>query len=322
MGSFRFGILGAGKIAVKFCEAVRLTPGGEIAAVASKSMERAQEFARKEGIAHGYDDYEELLKKEQPDCVYIAVTPNDHYRLTMMCLKHKIPVICEKAMFQNSREAESAFSLAKEMGTFVMEAMWSRFLPANRTAKQWLMEGRIGEPKAVQCMIGFAAPQGDENRYRNPTLGGGAAKDVTVYAYELTDWMLEQKMQDCAVTAVFGPTGVDLTNHISIRYERTLADLLTSFEAPLTEQMVIYGTNGRIEIPHPHFASECFLYGADKSLKAHFTDTETKNGFVYEIQAAMEAIRAGKIECSMIPHQDTIACAQLFDRIEAQKTKD
>ena len=89
MKPFRFAILGAAKIGNKFCSAVSLLPDCEVTAVASKSMERAQQFAQRYEIPRFYDSYEEMLDKERPDCAYIAVTQNDHFRLTMMCLEYR-----------------------------------------------------------------------------------------------------------------------------------------------------------------------------------------------------------------------------------------
>lgn len=314
MKHFRFVILGAGRIGRKFCQAVSLIQGCEVSAVASKSVERAAQFAEKNGVAGYYGSYEEALDREKPDCAYIAVTPNDHYRLTQMCIERGIPVLCEKAMFRNSREAEAAFEAADRKGIFVMEALWSRFLPAVRTAKQWVAEGRIGLPEISQCSIGFTAPEGRENRYFNPDLGGGAAKDITVYGYELTTYILNQKIRSMSVSATWGDTGVDLTNHISIDFEYTLADIITSFVTRMDEKMVIYG-KGKIVLPHPHFASECFLYNEMGELAEHFRDEETQNGFVYEIQEVIRCISEGKKESVVMPWRDTLDCARLFDKI-------
>lgn len=164
MGTFRYAVLGAAKIGAKFCQAAALIEGCEVCAVASKSLERAIQFAENNSIQKAYGSYEELLDKEHPDCAYIAVTPHDHYRLAMMCVERGIPVLCEKAMFQNSAEAESLYAAAKEQGVFVMEAMWSRFLPATKQVKTWLSEDRIGLPEISQMSIGFAAPPGEIGR--------------------------------------------------------------------------------------------------------------------------------------------------------------
>lgn len=169
----------------------------------------------------------------------------------------------------------------------------------------------------MQCNIGFVAPDDKENRYFNPKLGGGATKDITVYAYEITTFILNQAIKNISVSATWSDTGVDVTDHVAICFEDTFADLLTSFVAQLEEQMVIYGRFGKIVLPHPHYASEAYLYGNDGELKEHFVDQETKNGFVYEIQDAIRCIQAGKLESDVVPWKDTLACAKLFDKINA-----
>lgn len=316
---FRFVILGAANIASKFCKAVKLVPDCEVAAVASKSLEKAQRFAEAQDILGAYGDYEEMLEKEKPDGAYIAVTPNDHFRLTMLCLEHGIPVLCEKAMFQNSQEAETVFRKSEETGLFVMEAMWSRFLPAVKKVREWVAEERIGKPEISRCAIGFVASKDENSRYRNPALGGGAAKDITVYAYELTRYIIQQKIRHTDVSTKWSRAGVDLTDHISIVFTDTLAEVLTSFSVPMDDCMTIYGEKGRIVLPRPHVASECFLYGADGTLAEHFVDEETKNGFEYEIQEMIQCVRAGKIESTVVPHETTLDCARLFDEIAASK---
>ena len=317
MKKFRFAILGAGHIARQFCDAVSRIDGCEVCAVASKSLARAENFAKENGVESYYDDYEMLLEKEKPDCAYIAVTTNDHYRLSVLCVNHSVPVLCEKAMFQNSEEAKNLYTLASEKKIFIMEALWSRYLPAVQQAKRWVEQEKIGTPTVLQCNIGFVAPDDKENRYFNPKLGGGAAKDITVYAYEITTFILNQAIKNISVSATWSDTGVDVTDHVAICFEDTFADLLTSFVAQLEEQMVIYGRFGKIVLPHPHYASEAYLYGNDGELKEHFVDQETKNGFVYEIQDAIRCIQAEKLESDVVPWKDTLACAKLFDKINA-----
>ena len=261
MNEFRFVILGAGNIAGRFCEAVSLTEHAVVAAVGSKSLERAAAFAEKNGVLKAYGDYEEMLRMEKPDGAYIAVTPNDHYRLSMLCLKYGVPVLCEKAMFQNSREAKEVFKVSKEKGIFVMEALWSRFLPAVCKAGEWLDEGRIGEAKLASCTIGFRADPDPERRYYSPELGGGASKDITVYAYEITTYLLRQKLKNLTVSAVWSGSGVDESSLVTLEFEKTLASLRTTFAADTDERLVVYGSKGHIELPYPHYASEAFLYG-------------------------------------------------------------
>jgi Predicted dehydrogenases and related proteins len=315
MENFRFAIMGTGNIANKFCHAVTLLDHCEVIAAASKSIERADQFARNNGINKIYDSYEKMLKEVKIDCVYIAVTPDAHFDLCMLCLDYCVPVLCEKAMFLNSLQAKTVFQRAKALGVFVMEAMWSRFLPAIKTAKQWMNDKRIGEPVLAETTIGFNAPKDRLNRYYNPRLGGGVAYDITVYAYELTTFFITQKLEDYSIQALWSESGVDVTEQISLRFTHTLAILQTSFMSALEERMTIYGSKGKIILPTPHFASEAYLYGEHNDLILHYKDEETQNGFVYEIREVMECIQSGKTESLIVPHDLTLQCSLLFDRI-------
>ena len=177
MKPFRFAIMGAGGIANRFCDAVNLVPDCEICAVASKSMDRARDFAVRNHLPAAYDSYEKMLEAEKPDAVYIAVTTDAHYALSMLCMEHNTPVLCEKAMFRTKKEAEDVFALSEGKGVFAMEAMWSRFLPPVNKARDWLASGLIGEPLFAETGVGFSATRNPENRYFNPDLGGGASYD-------------------------------------------------------------------------------------------------------------------------------------------------
>ena len=138
MKEFRFVILGAGNIAGKFCEAVSLIEGAAVVAVASKSLTKAMNFAEKNGVVKAYGDYEEMLQMEKPDGAYIAVTPNDHHRLSMLCLKYGVPVLCEKAMFRNSREAREVFSLREKEFLSWRPSGAASFRPCGKQKNGWL----------------------------------------------------------------------------------------------------------------------------------------------------------------------------------------
>ncbi|MDD4368279.1 MAG: Gfo/Idh/MocA family oxidoreductase [Oscillospiraceae bacterium] len=319
MRPFRFAIMGAGGIARKFAEAVKLVPGCELVAVASKSQTRAQAFADNAQLALAFDDYEAMLEAARPDCVYIAATTNAHYDLTMLCLSHKVPVLCEKAMFRNSQEARSALGRARSEGILAMEAMWSRYLPANLRARTWLEEGRIGTPTYLHIQLGFAAQPDARNRYFNPELGGGAAYDLTVYAYELALFFLRREPEAMQAQALWSDSGVDAADTVNLRFDHCLAQLSATFLNPVEEKLVLYGSRGRLVIPHPHMATEAFLYDLEGKVSEHFTDQQTINGFTYEIEEARRCVTAGQYESKIIPQADTLSCARLFDHILASR---
>lgn len=315
MSKFKFAIMGAAAIAEKFCGAVRLIDDAEVIAVAGKTEQRLKEFSEKQGIPKYYVGYEELLKNERPDCVYIATMTSLHYELTMMCLNYGVPVLCEKAMFTNSKEAETAFALAKEKGVFAMEAMWSRFLPAIQKAKQWVDEGRIGKVGYVEANLGFSVDRDPNNRFFNPDLGGGAAYDLGVYSYELSTFILGEDVLDIKPEVIWTETGVDACEHVTLKFENAIASLCSSITDMIEERLVISGENGLIVVPYIHFASEAFLYDRGRRLVEHFVDDKTKNGFVYEAMEAMRCVREGKLESDTVPHLTTLRCCKMFDKI-------
>lgn len=319
MEKFRFAIMGAGNIAVNFCNAVKLLDDCEIVAVSSKSMERAAKFAEKCQIPGAYDSYEQMLLEAKPDCVYIATTPDSHYALSKLCMQHHVPVLCEKAMFMNSREAKDIFEDSKNNGVFVMEAMWSRFLPAVNKAKQWMKDGVVGEINCLSMNCGCAFDREMCKRNFDPNLGGGAAFDLTVYNYELATWFFGDEIKNVSVVSLWDENGIDTFNHVTLKYEDKLAVLLSSCVTTMREELVLSGTEGKMIVPHAHFGNEVYAYDKAGNEIRHFIDEETENGFVYEIQEVVNCIRNGEIQSKMVPHDLTIRCAELFDEIYKQR---
>ncbi len=315
MDKFRLVILGAGNIANKMADAVKYVDEVELVAVGSKSMERAQAFAEKNGIPKAYDSYEKMLVEEKPDGAYIAVTVNGHYELSKLCLEHGVPILCEKTMYSTSAQAEEIFALAKEKNLFSMEAMWSRFLPAINKAKEWIGAGKIGEPIFGDFAYGFVAPEGNETRYWNPALGGGADYDLAVYGYELMTYLYDEPVEEAQTAAIFSESGVDATGHITLRFAKFLASIRTSFETNMDNKLEISGKKGRVCVPKPIFAEDTYLYNSKGEMVEHFHDDVTQNGFMYELQEFVKCVRAGVLESDRVPHALTLACAKVFDKL-------
>ena len=316
---FRFGLMGAGGIATRFCTAVKQIEGCEVAAISSKSRERAEKFSAEYSVPRAFDSYVRMLDEVRPDCVYIATTPDSHFALTKLCLEAGFPVLCEKAMFVNSEQANEAFSLSERKGLFSMEALWSRFLPANRKAKEWIDSGRIGDPVHLDIAVGFVAPPDPEARYMSRKLCGGVSTDVTVYAYELARYYFDLPVVSTDIHAVRASTGVDLTNVITLGFEGgAFANLVTSFAAPLRERAVIFGTKGSILVPFPHFASEAFLYEGNSEKPCESFRDDGPDGFTHEIRETIRCVGEGKVESDTVPHRLTADCAAVFDAIYQQ----
>lgn len=314
---FRWGIMGAGSIAGKFADAVRRVDDCETTAIASRELSRAQAFADRHGIPQAYGSYEEMLLQARPDAVYIAARTNAHAELTRLCIRHGVPVLCEKAMFTNFADAQATLALAREKGVFAMEAMWSRFLPAVREMKRLLDAGAIGDPLYAELAIGWKAPDGPGNRFFDPAEGGGAAYDLTVYGYELADYFLGQPDEAVVAGAVWD-RGVDVTENVLLRWTgrkpACMAALSGSIVTSLVERCVIHGTKGTLHMPKPHMA-EGFTLTAEDGAQLEWRDKETVNGFVYEVQEVVRCVRAGLTESPTALHDMTLRCARMFDAI-------
>ena len=319
---FRFGVMGAGSIAGKFVDAVRRLPDCAVAAVASRDLARAADFARQQGVPAFYQGYEDMLRSEPLDAVYIAARTHAHAELTRLCIAHGVPVLCEKAMFTSASEAREVLGMAREKGVFCMEAMWSRFLPAVVEMKRRLDSGEIGEPLYAELAIGWQAPSGPGNRFFDPAQGGGAAYDLTVYGYELADFFLGEPDADVSASVLWGDSGVDETESVALRWTRRqpacLATLSASIVTNLEERAVIHGTKGVLRMPKPHMA-EGFTVSRADGTQEEWQDRETVNGFVYEVAEVVRCVRAGLLESPVVPHELIIRCAEMFDVINATR---
>lgn len=311
MSDFRFGIIGAGDIAHKFCDAVNSIEGAKVIAVASKSLARAGDFALDEKIEKAYGDYEQMLTEVKLDAVYVATTHNYHYDNVKLCLEHGIPVLCEKPFVLNSKDAKELFALAKEKNVMLMEAMWSRYLPQNQKAKEWIQKGEIGPIRLASCVVGFNGARNAENRIFSPELAGGAMYDIGVYAIELMTYMVEQELKDVKVLTVPAWTGVDASNVVAMQFETCAAALQTTVMSNALKHLTINGEDGYIFIPDSNVGHEAYLYRNGKFVE-HFSKPYD-NGFVWEVEDFITCVKEGKLESDIVPASATIQCAEIFD---------
>jgi predicted dehydrogenase len=307
----RFGIIGAGGIAVKFCDAVKRVEEAEVVAVGSKSLERAEAFAKKNEIPAYYGNYEEMLNKEDIDAVYVATTCNFHYENILQCIDHGKAVLCEKSMVLKKAEAEEIFRRAKEKNVFVMEAMWSVFLPTVKKAREWIKEGRIGTIYLANYLGGIHAQP--DHRIFNPELGGGALFDLTVYPIEIVMSLIPQKLLDVKSDIIMGETGVDVTNSLLLQYETCRASLQATAFSRIPSPSGFYGDKGYIQMSQTHRCEECNLYDGEFQLVESYK-YPVDNGFEFEIQEVVDCLKAGKLESDLMSHAATLQCLDIFEK--------
>ncbi len=311
---YHFGIIGAGNIAHKFIEAVRMTKNADVTAVASKSLERARDWAEKEGLSRYYDSYETLLADPDIDIIYIATLSNAHYDNIKACLEAGKHVICEKPMTQTASQAQEMITLAREKQLFLMEGMWSRFLPKSLRVRRWIQEGRIGELHLMQANIGWKADKTYNKRLFYPELGGGSLYDIGIYPMELLPYYADQKITQMQFLKKDYSTGVDDIVSLNLQLERCIANIQCSFTTKMPEDAYLYGSDGYIHIPKIHFGNRARLYDLEDRLVEDFHEG-LDNGFYYEVCEVISCIEKGQTESSICPLNMTYDNAKLFDHV-------
>lgn len=297
----RWAILGAGKIANKFAQDFKVIQNGELVAVASSDKERAIAFAAQYQVPFSYS-YDELYDSKNVDAVYIATTHNFHYKQTLACLQHGKAVLCEKPITVNDAQFKKLADLAKEKKLFLMEAMWTYFLPAMQKAKAWITEGRIGNIKAIQADFGFKMEYNPSGRLYNIALAGGALLDLGIYPIAFAAFFMNRQPQSITASGVIGNTHVDESTAMVLKYDDgTVASLFTTMIAKTQVKGFVFGDNGYIEIPLFFKAAEVNLYDSEMKLVESFKDDRTTHGYHFETQEATDCILQGLTESSIMP---------------------
>jgi len=316
--SFKWGIIGPGRIAMKFADAVCKIPGTSIYAVASRSSNDPEQLKQTFNAEKCYKLYEELASDPKVDAIYIATPHRFHYENAKLCLEAEKAVLCEKSFTVNAKQADELINLSQSKHIFLMEALWTRFLPIYGQVRQWMDAGKIGDIRLVTSTLGFVAVRDLKDRLLNIELAGGTVLDLGVYNAALTQWVFQKSPSEIIAVGQIGETGIDETISATLSYENGAAAQFTcTFQALPLNQFTITGTKGIIII-HPNFfdATQATLINGKKS-KTVEKRLEI-NGFEYQIEAAMRAIREGTLDCPQMTQADTLANMRTLDTIRQQ----
>ena len=314
----QWGIVAPGNIARKFARDLRIADGGHLRAVAGRDLGRARNFADEFGAELAFDEISALAADPTVDMVYIAAPHNAHFGIAKLMLEAGKPVLCEKPMTVSANEARELIALSQAKGVFLMEAMWTRFLPLYARIREWLDEGRIGRPLMVSSAFCIQPERNPENRFFNPALAGGGLLDVGVYAVAISQFVMGRKPDRIAAMATLSETGVDELLSASLHYDHGgLAQIVCGLSTAFDNALVIGGEKGFIRVP------AVFIHGREAILNIGgktevFTVPPRGEGFEYEIEEAMRCLRAGWIESPLMPHADTLANLETMDEIRRQ----
>ncbi len=320
MQTIRWGIIGTGTISSIFAKALNSMDHTEIIAVSSRTQNKADEFAREYSIKKAYSSFEELAKDPEIDVVYIGTPHTEHRANAALCLQFKKAVLCEKPFTLNQYDTEYLINLAKEHNVFLMEAMWTKFLPATQKVKEWIKSGLIGKVKFFKVNFGFTKEFDATNRLFNPDLAGGALLDVGIYPITYVIHMMESLPDDVKSCAHLCVTNVDEMNAITFHYEKegVMAELSSAITAEVGKDAVIIGEKGRIVVPNFWMADSVTCYDAAGKRLEMFSTNYQPNGYIYEAEEVNNCIRDGKKESSILPLQDTLDIMKLMDTLRKE----
>lgn len=317
MQSIRWGILGTGTIAGKFAVGLSALEDASLAAVGSRTAEKAQAFAAEYGAAKAYGSYAELVHDPDIDVVYVAVPHSAHRECAMLALDAGKAVLCEKPFTLNAAQLGDLIAKARDSKLFLMEAMWTRFLPAVGQVRRWLRDGAIGEVRAMRADFGFRAAWEPQGRLLNIHLGGGALLDVGVYSVSFASMVLGAHPETVQSTACLGETGVDEQFMMMLTYSGgQIASLGGAARTRMVNDAWIFGTQGRIHVPDFFCARSAVLFADDHEPVTCRPDF-AGNGYNYEAAEVARCLRSGLPESPVMPLDESAAIMKILDRARA-----
>lgn len=315
----RWGISSTGRIAHDFAKALARVPEAQLVAVSSRSPERAAAFAAVHGAPRAHGSLDALLADPDVDVVYLASPHSEHCREALHAVAAGKHVLVEKPFGLSAAEAKLVFDAAALAGVFVMEALWSRFLPAHVRLRELVAEGAIGEVLTVEASFGFPFPHQPEHRLLAPSLGGGALLDLGIYPVN-TAMQLLGTPEDVVATATLGPTGVDVHTAVAMRFPGgAVATARCSLIAPDPCTAKVIGTEGLIELPAAQHAPDYLM------VRRLFTGEAADrvdvpvggDGLRYQVHEVHDCLRRGVQQSDIMSWQHTLDLMTTLDRARA-----
>jgi predicted dehydrogenase len=310
----RWGIVSTGRITHQFAQDFQFVRNGVLHAVSSRSQETADKFAAQYSIPRSYPNYAAMLEDDEVDAVYVATPHNNHFENTRDAIAAGKAVLCEKPFTTNVAECRELTRQATEAGIYVMEAMWTYFLPAIRTAQDWVSAGRIGEIVQIKADFGYPQAYDPKSRAYNPDLAGGVLLDMGIYPIALACLFLPDDPHNVEVVARKAPTGVDDDVTMIFEYPDCLANLSSSFRCKLPNCAYIIGREGYIAIPDFWRAQQCHLFQLDEHVDSHI-DNRPSIGLNFEAIAVGEDLMAGRRQSEVVPWSATRRFQSLMARV-------
>lgn len=316
MKIINMAILGAGNIARTMAETINKMENVQPYAVASRDYNKANAFAKEYGFKKAYGSYEELVKDEKVDLIYVATPHSHHFEHARLCIMHGKAVLCEKAFTANAEQAKELLALANEKGVLIAEAIWTRYMPMVKTIREVMNSGVIGEPTYLTANLGYYLEH--VPRMQEPALAGGALLDLGVYTLNFAAMMFGNKVKKISSSCSYTSTGLDASNAIMIEFEDgKVANLTSTMRGYSDRKGIIYGTKGYIVVENINNFESVKAFNSEYKELVSIERPQQITGFEYEVQACVEALENGKLECESMPHSEILHIMTMMDEIRA-----
>lgn len=313
MHVYNWGIIGCGNISNKFATCLQSLDNARLTAVASNSVERAESFAKQFSVKNHYTDYLSLTNDPEVDIVYIGTPHSFHYEHTLLCLENGKHVLCEKPIGINADQAGQMFEVAKQNKLFLMEAVWTRFLPAIEKMKEVICSGEIGEVHTVQADFSIIVPFNPSHRLYNKDLGGGALLDLGIYPLTFAHIVFDDFPMEVLSRAYLGETGIDETSAYLLGYEGGKTAVLSSSCRSHSPHIALaMGSKGCIEVPnffHPNDFTINIPGKKPKFVSAPYHSL----GYGHEAAEVMNCVEKGLQESPIMSWELSFKMMQLMD---------
>ncbi len=315
MEKINWGILGCGWIANKFAEALQKTNDSVLKAAAARDGDRAAEFASKWGFEKSYGSYRELVDDPGVDIIYIATPHSYHFAHTKLCLEGGKHVLCEKPFTINARQLKILVAMADEKNLFLMEALWSMFLPGIIKTRELIEKGTIGEVASMDVDFGMNFPYDPKHRLFNPYLAGGALLDIGIYPLFLSLFLFG-KPESLKAHSLLNENKIDLTTSLITQSKGgTICNLTSTTRANTPVKARIFGTKGNIEFNNWWFTPVDITLRVDEQEDKVLKFPPIANGYEYEAMEAVRCLKEGLTESEMMPHSFSLMLMEQMDRI-------
>ena len=313
----KIGILGAGGIAHSTVPAMIALEEIECYVVASRSLEKAEAFARQYGFQKAFGSYEQMLSDPELELVYVATPHSHHFEHMMLCLNYGKNVLCEKAFTMNASQAKEVARVAREKGLFVAEAIWPRYMPSRKIIGDVLASGVIGKPNTLTANLSYVIHK--VPRLYDPALAGGALLDIGVYGLNFAFMHFGTDIERVESSVKMTDTGVDGMETITIFYkDGRMAVLTHSMYARSDRKGIIHGDKGYMIVENINNPQSVSVFDMEDKLLAFYPVPQQINGYEYQFAECARLIAAGKTESESMPLNDSIFVMEFMDSLRRQ----